>query len=100
METTLPPEAKALIDERFPEMVRMFQQYDQHTGMLEMFRIVRDVAQAIGWPDSSAYLIRDYILSRINKAKIRPFPGDSTFQIESTNNTLVACEIVDSLLHE
>jgi hypothetical protein len=93
-ELNIPVEAKALIDQRFPEMVRMFQQYDEGTGMLEMYRITRDAAKLAGWPDSEAYLIRDYILGKINRAKVRPFPGDNVFKIESVSPT----DVVKALL--
>lgn len=90
----LPPEAKEVIDRMWPEIDRSFRQYGATEGMLAVYRTTRDATRAAGWPDSEAYLIRDYILGLVNKAKFEPnFGSDPEFQVES------AKAIVDQLLN-
>lgn len=89
----IPPEADALIKERWPEVVRTFQQYDQGAGMLMLYTLVRDACKAAKWPDSMAYQMRDYIIGILNKGNVKPFPGDRVFKIEAK-----ALDVVDRLL--
>ena len=71
----IPPEAQAVIDQQWPEVVRTFQQYDKGAGMLMLYGLVRDACKAAGWPDSMAYQMRDYLIGKMNAAKVKTYTG-------------------------
>jgi len=71
----IPPEAQAVIDQQWPEVVRTFQQYDQGSGMLMLYGLVRDACKAAGWPDSMAYQMRDHLIAKMNDAKVQTYTG-------------------------
>lgn len=75
IEHLIPPEAKAVIDKQWPEVVRTFQQYDKTSGMLMLFGTVRDACKAAGWPDSMAYQMRDYLIAKLNGEKVKTYNG-------------------------
>jgi hypothetical protein len=75
IEHLIPPEAKAVIDQQWPEVVRTMQQYDMGAGMLMLYGLVRDACKAAGWPDSMAYQMRDYLIDKMNKAKVKTYTG-------------------------
>jgi hypothetical protein len=71
----IPPAAQKVIDDQWPEVVRTFAQYDQGAGMLMLYGCVRDATRAAGWPDNMAYLMRDYLIGKMNKAKVTTYTG-------------------------
>ena len=74
----IPPEAQKVIDAQWPEVVRTMQQYDMGAGMLMLYGLVRDACKAAGWGDDMAYLMRDYLIGKMNKAKVRTYTGTDT----------------------
>lgn len=86
---TPPPEAQAVIDKMWPHIDSAFKQYGAAEGMLAVYVATRDATKAAGWSDDQAYLIRDYILGMVNKAKFKPnFGSDPEFQVESAQDVV------------
>lgn len=86
----LPPEAKAVIDANWEHIDRAFKQYGAGEGMLAVYVTTRDATKAAGWSDDQAHLVRDYILSLVNKAKFKPnFGSDPEFRVESAARVVV-----------
>lgn len=91
------------MDERWPELERTITQYDKATGMLEMYRLTRDVTAAAGWPENMAYQVRDLILQKLADSKIQAnFRSGGTFFKEPDQSAYESMgrEIVDALLRD
>jgi hypothetical protein len=43
--------------------------------MMMLYGCVRDACKAAGWPDNMAYLMRDYLIGKMNKAKVTTYTG-------------------------
>lgn len=84
----------------WPEVVRTFQQYDKGAGMLMLYRVVRDACKAAGWDDSMAYLMRDYLIGKMNKEKAKTYTGSDyergdweTFNMKESRPVVKAMKI-------
>ena len=96
----IPPAAHTVIDQMWPEVVRTFQQYDKGAGMLMLYRVVRDACKAAGWDDSMAYLMRDYLIGKMNKEKAKTYTGSDyergdweTFNMKESRPVVKAMKI-------
>jgi len=83
VELNLPEPARALMAERWDDLVRTIQQWDHSEGMLAMFILARDVTKAAGWPDNMAYQVRDMILSKLSDEGVNSNLGEKAFFKES-----------------
>ncbi len=101
----IPPEAQAVIEQQWPEVIRTFQQYDKGAGMLMLYGTVRDACKAAGWDNSMAYLMRDYLIGKLNKEKVKTYTGSDyergdweTFNMkESTPKAIAVVRSMKSL---
>jgi hypothetical protein len=100
IEHLIPPEANAVIEQQWPEVIRTFQQYDEGAGMLMLFGLVRDACKAAKWPDTMAYQMRDYLLTKLNAEKVKTYTGsdDRPGDWKVFNMKESAEQIVDRLL--
>lgn len=98
----IPPAAQAVIDEQWPEVIRTFQQYDKGAGMLMLFGTVRDACKAAGWGDDMAYLMRDFLIGKLNKEKVKTYNGTDfepgnweTFKMSESRPVVKAMKITE-----
>ena len=98
----IPPAAQAVIDEQWPEVIRTFQQYDKGAGMLMLYGTVRDACKAAGWDDSMAYLMRDFLIGKLNKEKVKTYTGSDyergdweTFNMKESRPVVRAMKIAE-----
>lgn len=100
VELNLPPAAKQLLDDRWPELIRTIQQWDHSEGMLAMFITARDVTKAAGWPDNMAYQVRDMILSKLSDGKVKSNMGEKPFFQESKARRLIESDKKSEMMDE
>lgn len=70
VEQNLPPAAIELFNSRFDDIRKATFDYGTGEGMLQVYRLVRDMQAAAQWPDNMAYQIRDFVLSKVSDQKI------------------------------
>ncbi len=68
--------------------------------MLMLFGLVRDACKAAKWPDTMAYQMRDYLLTKLNAEKVKTYTGsdDRPGDWKVFNMKESAEQIVDRLL--
>ena len=98
----IPPAAQTVIDQQWPEVVRTFVQYDKGAGMLMLYGTVRDACKAAGWGDDMAYLMRDYLIGKMNKEKAKTYTGSDerrgdweTFNMKESKPVVKAMKITE-----